>query len=222
VRENLDFFTRLMGSSPAAYRERHDRLLERLNLAGKEDTVVRELSRGMKQKVSIASALAREPDLLFLDEPTLGLDVESSLELRAEIARLVEETEMTVVLSSHDMDVIEELCDRVVILNEGRVLRDGTTDDLLAEVRSEAVRLTLPLDAGAAVDGLDERFEVTSRERRADRDELVVEVTLPSWNALGDLITAFETAGVRLHGVETMDPDFEDAFLQITGRQRDV
>ena len=216
VRENLEFFTRLSGGDPKAYRERHDRLLDRLKLAERADDPVRDLSRGMKQKVSLASALAEEPELLFLDEPTLGLDVESSLELRAELARLVEEEEMTVVLSSHDMDVIEELCDRVVILNEGRVLRDGTTDELMDELRSEVVRLTFSPDE-ALLGRLQERYEVTAVERREARGEVAIEVNLQSWQELGALLGLFEEAGVELAGVETLDPDFEHAFLEITG-----
>ena len=216
VRENLEFFTRLSGRDPTEYRERHDRLLDRLKLADKADDPVRDLSRGMKQKVSLASALAEEPDLLFLDEPTLGLDVESSLELRSELARLVDEEETTVVLSSHDMDVIEELCDRVVILNEGRVLRDGTTDELMDEIRSEAVRLTFPADE-SLLGSLQERYEVASVERREPRDRMVVDVNLGAWQELRGLLDLFEDAGVELDGVETLEPDFEHAFLEITG-----
>ena len=216
VRENLEFFTRLSGGDPKAYRDRHDRLLDRLKLAEQADTPVRDLSRGMKQKVSLASALAEEPDLLFLDEPTLGLDVESSLELRSELSRLVAEEETTVVLSSHDMDVIEELCDRVVILNEGRVLRDGTTDDLMDEIRSEAVRLTFPTD-DALLDSLQERYEVASVDRRETRGEVAVEVNFGAWHELGGVMDLFEAAGVELSNVETLDPDFEHAFLEITG-----
>ena len=98
VRENLDFFARLGGLDPAEQRDRHDRLLEQLGIADKADTIVNELSRGMKQKVSLASVLARKPDVVFLDEPTLGLDVGSSLELRDEIGRLVKRDEMTVLV----------------------------------------------------------------------------------------------------------------------------
>ena len=118
VRENLAFFAGLAGESvrDPAVEERHDALLERLGLLGRADDVVNELSRGMKQKVALACALARDVDVAFLDEPTLGLDVESSVDLRRELRRLADERGLTVVLTSHDMSVVEDLCDRVLVV----------------------------------------------------------------------------------------------------------
>ncbi|TKX83017.1 ATP-binding cassette domain-containing protein, partial [Halorubrum sp. SS5] len=84
VRENLRYFATISGVDPDSVAARHDRLLDRLDLADKADTPVRDLSRGMKQKVSLASVLAGGAELVFLDEPTLGLDVESARTLRAE------------------------------------------------------------------------------------------------------------------------------------------
>ena len=106
VRENLEFFASLAGHDPGSLRDRHEELLEQLGLADKADATVNDLSRGMKGKVSLAAALARDAPVAFLDEPTLGLDVESSIELRRELRRLAEQESMTIVLSSHDMAVV--------------------------------------------------------------------------------------------------------------------
>ena len=112
VRENLRYFATIRGIDPDSVADRHDRLLKRLELADKADTAVRDLSRGMKQKVSLASVLAGGAELVFLDEPTLGLDVESSRTLRRELKRLAREEGLTIVVSSHDMAVVEDVCDR--------------------------------------------------------------------------------------------------------------
>ena len=119
VRENLRYFATVSGVDPDSVADRHERLLERLELAEWADTPVRKLSRGMKQKVSLASVLAGGADVVFLDEPTLGLDVESSRTLQGELRRLAEEEGLTVLISSHDMGVIETVCDRVLVMSEG-------------------------------------------------------------------------------------------------------
>jgi len=132
VRENLRYFATISGVDPDSVTARHDRLLDRLGLAGKADTPVRELSRGMKQKVSLASVLAGGAELVFLDEPTLGLDVGSSRTLREELRRLADEEDLTIVLSSHDMDVIEAVCDRVIVMAGGRIVADDTVSALVS------------------------------------------------------------------------------------------
>src|SRR6056297_1346222 len=142
VRENLRYFATIAGVDPDSVRARHDRLLDRLELTEKDDTPVRELSRGMKQKVSLASVLAGGADLVFLDEPTLGLDVESSRTLRRELRRLATEEGLTILLSSHDMTVVRDICDRVVMMANGRIVADDTVEALLAGADRDLVSVT--------------------------------------------------------------------------------
>ncbi|MEZ3143281.1 ABC transporter ATP-binding protein [Halobaculum sp. MBLA0143] len=214
VRENLNFFTRLEGKSAESHRDRHDELLDKLNLHDRADTTVNELSRGMKQKVSLAAVLAREPDVVFLDEPTLGLDVQSSRQLRSELQRL-SETGVTVVLSSHDMDVIETLCDRVIILDDGTVVRDGTVSSMIDGFRTEQVRLEVDCpDAARLEPSLRNRHTVTSFGDQPGLTEF--EVALPSGNALRDVIGTVADSDGEVVEVETVAPDFETAFVEIT------
>jgi ABC-2 type transport system ATP-binding protein len=215
VRENLAFFARLAGIEPGTVRDRHDRLLEQLNLTEKADEPVNDLSRGMKQKVALACALARETPVVFLDEPTLGLDVESSLELRREIRRLAEEESRTVVLSSHDMDVIEDVCDRVLIMSGGRVIADNTVENLIDLFRTQAYRIT--------VEG--EMKSETRRELehgykagdwRSTGDRTTIEIALSDGGAFYRLMADLERAGVVIASVESVEPDFEDVFIELT------
>jgi ABC-2 type transport system ATP-binding protein len=215
VRENLRYFAAVGGVKPGAVADRHDRLLDQLGLAEKADTPVRDLSRGMKQKVSLASVLATDADVVFLDEPTLGLDVESSLTLRRELRRIVAERDLTVVLSSHDMGVLEDVCDRVVVLNEGRVVADDTVAGLRRGLGARGVRVTSADLDDATLDAVRARFDVTDVRRRT------VEVATDS-DGLYDLFDLLRERGVALEGVETVEPDLGTVLLELTGADREA
>jgi len=216
VRENLRYFAVINGVDPDAIADRHDRLLDRLDLAERADDPVRNLSRGMKQKVSLASVLAGSADLVFLDEPTLGLDVESSIALRTELRRIVAERNLTVVVSSHDMRVIDAVCDRVIIMNDGRVVADDSVNALTDAVGPSGYRITSrDLDADAVAD-LRERFDVRAVDER--RDLRVVEVD-PGDVGVYALMDVLRDQGVTLEAVDTLEPDLEDVFVALTGSE---
>ena len=232
VRENLRYFATIAGVDPDSVRARHDRLLDRLELTEKADTPVRELSRGMKQKVSLASVLAGGAELVFLDEPTLGLDVESSRTLRRELRRLAREEGLTIVLSSHDMDVVEEVCDRVVMMAGGRIVADGTVAALRSGTERDVVRVVSADIDDAVVATLRERFDVRAVETglgAVERDggergaserhgagSTAVEVAAGG-DALYDLTDALREAGVTVERIETVRPELEDVFVDLTG-----
>ncbi len=216
VQENLRYFATVGGVTPEAVADRHDRLLHQLDLAEKADTPVRDLSRGMKQKVSLASVLATDADVVFLDEPTLGLDVESSLTLRRELRRIVADRGLTVVLSSHDMGVLEDVCDRVVVLNEGRVVKDGTVADLRRGTGARRYRVTSPDLDEATVAAVRDRVELTAVRRRDDATR--VEVATDS-EGLYDLFALLRSRGVALESVETVEPDLGDVLIDLTGAE---
>jgi ABC-2 type transport system ATP-binding protein len=168
----------------------------------------------MKQKVSLASVLAGGADVVFLDEPTLGLDVESARTLRAELRRIVAERDLTVVLSSHDMATIEAVCDRVVVVNEGRVVADDTVANLRAAAGTRGVRLTSADLAAETVAALRERFPVTSVDRRADTTEIEVAV---DGDAVYDFLAACRERGVRIEAIHSVEPDLADVLVELTG-----
>jgi len=156
--------------------------------------------------------------VVFLDEPTLGLDVESSVELRRELRELVADESMTVVLSSHDMDVIEELCDRVIIMNDGRIIADDTVANLTGVFSSQAYEVTidgrLPERTRQTVerDHAVESWEATPGG--ADRFEVVHE----DGHELYDLVGTLEASGRPIAAIDAIQPDLESAFLDITDR----
>lgn len=215
VRENLEFFSVLGGRDYRDQQDRIDELLEQFNLVDKADTVVRELSRGQQQKVSLAATMARNADVLFLDEPTLGLDVESSLELRTELRDMVENDGTTVILSSHDMNVVQEVCDRVIIMDDGEIIADDAVDDLLELFNTQIYDVTVDgrLDSDVRT-ALKSTFDVLDLERRRDSTVVTVRISEGDFYHLVDL---FRDAGHIIRSCDDVDHTLEDAFLQLTG-----
>ncbi len=214
VRENLRYFATISGVDPNSVTARHDRLLDRLGLAEHADTPVRKLSRGMKQKVSLASVLAGGAELVFLDEPTLGLDIESSRTLRVELKRLAREEGLTIFVSSHNMTVVEDVCDRVIVMSEGRVVADDTVERLLARADRDLVRIESPNVDERTIQRLDDEFGVGTVAQTADGQQ--IEVTASS-DSLYDLMDVLRDAGVQITSIDTVEPTLEDVFVELTG-----
>lgn len=143
VRENLEYFAGNRGQSRKEVAELIDQLLVRFHLEHKEHELVNRLSRGMQQKLAIAVAMMAETEVLMLDEPTLGLDVEMSHEVREILKQVAQEDSRTIIISSHDMGVIQDVCERTIIVNDGEIITDSTIDDLmkLFDVRSYKITL---------------------------------------------------------------------------------
>jgi len=216
VRENLRYFATVSGVDPDSVAARHDRLLDRLDLSDHADVAVRDLSRGMKQKVSLASVLAGGADVVFLDEPTLGLDVESARTLQRELRRLAADEGLTVVLSSHNMDVVETVCDRVVIMSDGQVVADDAVDALLGGDDTHEVHVaSADFDPPLLAD-LRERFDLSVVPLEAGAR---IEATVDS-DGLYALLAHLRTENVTLDRVRTVEPDLEDVFVDVTAEER--
>lgn len=214
-RENLEFFAGIQGLSPRAVRPYIDRLLGFFRLADKATTPARMLSRGMQQKLALACALVKQTELLLLDEPTLGLDVQTSYELRTILREMAERDGRTVVLSSHDMHVVQSVCDRIVIIHSGRVVADEKISTLLSLFAPKGYRLRLE-------SGLSEVQQRTLSDRfgpvllSTEADEHAVDVELAGGHTLYDLIDAVRDGGASIQAVERQSRTLEEVFLSIT------
>ncbi|MDX2229130.1 MAG: ABC transporter ATP-binding protein [Leptolyngbyaceae cyanobacterium bins.349] len=146
--ENLEYFGILRGMSQKAARQRGAELLEQFNLAHKRKTLVQSLSRGMQQKLAIAVSLMHQPQLLLLDEPTLGLDVEATEDVKHLVREIVRQG-CAILLTTHQLAIAEELSDRVAIINNGEIVTEETTDELIRQFSGSAyvIELERPLDA---------------------------------------------------------------------------
>jgi ABC-2 type transport system ATP-binding protein len=148
--ESFELLQRIYRVPPAAWRQRLDSLTERLGLGPFLSTPVRQLSLGFRVRADLVASLLHGPQILFLDEPTIGLDAVSKLALREVIRQLGREQGITVVLTTHDMDDIEALCSRVVVIHRGGLFCDGTLEDLRRRVTPER-RLVVDLARPAAL-----------------------------------------------------------------------
>lgn len=146
--ENLEYFGVLRGLDQRTARRRGQQLLERFGLAHKRQTVVQSLSRGMQQKLAIAVALIHQPQLLLLDEPTLGLDVEATEDVKHLVREIVAEG-CAILLTTHQLAIAEELSDRVAIINQGEIVAEETTEDLIRQFSGSTyvIEPEQPLDA---------------------------------------------------------------------------
>src|SRR5437762_10082157 len=143
--EVLSFYGRLYGLHGPALRRRVDALIERCELGPHRKTEYNELSTGLKQRLAFAKALLNDPEVLFLDEPTLGLDPDVSVRIRAQIGALRREKGTTIILTTHYMREAEELCDEIAFIKAGRILAQGTADELKRQIRIGDV-ISLRLD----------------------------------------------------------------------------
>lgn len=131
--ENLDFYGRIWRLPSAARFKRIQELLESIGLWERRNEVIREWSRGMKQKLAVARALIHRPELVFLDEPSAGLDPLAAVALRDDLHKLVQQEKVTVFLTTHRLDEAEKLCDHVAVLHNGLLLASGTPADIKAQ-----------------------------------------------------------------------------------------
>jgi ABC-2 type transport system ATP-binding protein len=187
VIESFDLLRDIYSVSEVDYRRRRDEMIALLDLSPLLDVPVRQLSLGQKMRCELAAALLHAPDILFLDEPTIGLDAVAKLAVRDFIKRLNAEYGMTVILTTHDMDDIEELCKRVMVISQGRVLCDGPLADLRKRVSRDR-RLIVDLE-DAAADVVDPDAKVVRRDGHR------VHVTFdPAKVSTADLIARFTKA----------------------------
>jgi ABC-2 type transport system ATP-binding protein len=164
LEESFELLRHIYRVPSPRYRETRQELVERLDLGPLLDTPVRQLSLGQRMRADLAAALLHEPAVLFLDEPTIGLDAPSKLEVRAFVRERNRERGTTVILTTHDMDDVEALCQRVMVIGRGRLLSDGSLADLRARFGRErriAVDLERPVE-----DFEDPEVRVVAREGR--------------------------------------------------------
>ena len=211
--ENIDLFAGLQGISRRDGAVLRAELLERFGLTEKASTPARMLSRGMQQKLSLACALARRTPVLLLDEPTLGLDVEISRELRSYIKDLAAEAH-AILLSSHDMKVVQEICHRVVVLVDGRVVADDTVPNLLALLRAQAYRFVI---RGAL--SWEQRASLEARfpllRLKSGDGQTTIDIEFADERGIFDLVSALDNDGTVVESIDREEPDLEKVFLHL-------
>jgi ABC-2 type transport system ATP-binding protein len=192
-------------------------LLEQLELPDTWKRATKTLSGGQRRRLDVAMGLIHEPGLLFLDEPTTGLDPQARANMWQHVRSLRDDRGATVFLTTHYLEEADALCDRVLIIDGGKIVAEGAPDELRRRTGGDSVTLALRDGETAAraadllerVDGVS-RVEVREHELRLDVPE--------AHESLSRVLTALSDAGVDLLGVEVHRPTLDDAFLELTGR----
>jgi ABC-2 type transport system ATP-binding protein len=215
-REHLVLQGTLQGLGGADRRRRAQALLERVGLTEAADRRVGGYSGGMKRRLDLALALVHSPQILFLDEPTTGLDPQSRAALWEEVARLAQDEGMTVFLTTQYLEEADALADRIGIIDHGRIVAEGTPARLKAEIGSPTVEVTP--DDPAAGDQLAELLSSYGEMRRNGRGSVTVQ--LPGGEAqLAEIVRILDQANLKVNTLQLHQPSLDDVFLAKTGRK---
>ena len=208
--EIVAFYARLYGLYGRRLGQRVDELIELCELGAYRRVLYNELSTGIKQRLALAKSLVNDPELLFLDEPTLGLDPDVSVRVRRRIADLRRERGMTIVLTTHYMREAEELCDEIAFIKGGRILALGTADDLKRRIRVGDV-IALRVDAAGAA-----TLAAHPGVLRSVTEDGWVELTVDSAEKrLGELLQRLHESGAVVRDVQIREPQLEDVFVEL-------
>ena len=235
--DNVIYFGRLRGWWGKALRERAEQLLRDLDLWAWRDEPVQGFSRGMQQKVAIACALITDPSIALLDEPTLGLDVVAARTLKNWMVQLAHERGKTIILTTHQLDLAQAVCDRIAIMSKGRLLVDQAPSAMLEKYRLNTYQIRLQgllsrqLVGKALVGVVQERLNghAGGTEARSfagltvneDRGETIISGTLDDQSELYALLDKVRAIDMPLIEVRRIEPQIEDVFMQLVEGVKD-
>lgn len=213
ARENMDFHGRLYRIPPDIRRQRIDELLRLVELHDRKDDLVKTFSGGMRRRLEIARGLLHHPSVLFLDEPTLGLDPQTRNHLWQYIATLSKEKNITIILTTHYMEEADRLCDRIAIIDHGTIIALDTPQSLKDGIGGDIITIKTP-DYDTAAQVLTGSW-IEQVELHND------EVRIHLHNAeqhISDIITLLNQHHIPIHSVSVHKPTLEDVFLAFTGK----
>ena len=216
VAEEVEIQGRFYGLSKADAVRRGSELAEQLDITGLEDRLVATLSGGQKRRLDIALGLIHSPGLVFLDEPTTGLDPQSRANLWGHIRSLRAEHGVTVFLTTHYLEEADSLCDRILVIDNGRIVAEGSPDELKAKVSGDGVAVEVPAEsvtvAAEVAGGLPDASDVTTEDN-------TVRFRVPRGDtALPELLRALDGKGIPMTSLQVQRPSLDDVFLSMTGR----
>jgi len=240
ARSNLNFFGSIYGLHGKELKERVDDVLHIVAMTERADDVVDKYSGGMKRRVNIAAGLVHQPRLLFLDEPTVGVDPQSRNHIFESVQRLNRERDMSIVYTSHYMEEVELLCSRVAIIDEGKIIAMDTIKNLIATLGGGVIHIglmeadeellaqlsSLPavkearLTQAPVLPPPAEGEDIEARETEPVTTGVVVELTTEnSQQAIVNVIGCLNDQDIHLTSLEILEPNLESVFLHMTGKK---
>lgn len=220
VKENLWMFSQFYGIKSAVANQRIDELLELFGLADKKNEKVRTLSTGQRQKMNVIRGFVTDPEIIFLDEPTLGLDVNASRIIRDFVVDWVGDGKAkTVLLTTHYMMEADQLCDRLAIIDDGRILACNTPENLKKIVK---MNRTFKLDVTSLKDksnfGSLPGVENFTFQDDAEKDQTYLKFVLTNESAVSDIVSEVLKKGSKILSLQKTEPTLEDVFIKMVGK----
>jgi ABC-2 type transport system ATP-binding protein len=231
ARQNLEFFGRMYGLSGKDLTQRVDKMLDFVELSDRQHDRIETYSGGMKRRINIAAGLLHDPQVVYMDEPTVGIDPQSRRRILDTVKQLREQHSMTVLYTTHLMEEAQELSDRVGIIDHGEIIALGTPGDLIQQV-GEQDRLIFKVGEAVVSDGLLEQIRTSVEgvtraifdppgeegESKTNISGLIIINAKRGRKALPFILHLAEEAGIAIESVEVHEPDLEAVFLHLTGR----
>jgi len=220
-RENLGLQARLYHLEPQTLKRRSAEVLEMVDLADRADDLVSTYSGGMRKRLDIAEGLIHRPRVLFLDEPTLGLDIQTRRRIWEYVERLRAEERITIFLTTHYMDEADALCDRVAIIDRGTIAALGTPDELKRSLGGEVLSVSAPGPSGTPRERILERLRALELVETAvaDADSSYTLVVRNGESAIPQVMGIFASEGTEVQAISLKRPSLDDVFLKHTGRE---
>jgi ABC-2 type transport system ATP-binding protein len=216
-RENLLLQGRVQGMGGKDLRARTKTLLELVGITEAADRIVKTYSGGMRRRLDIALGLVHRPRVLFLDEPTTGLDPEARVVMWEEVSRLAQAESLTILLTTHYLEEADQLADRLAIVSQGKVVVEGTPGELKAGLRGDAVHVEV--ENGVIDEARRVLATVGATPEQVLEGRTIVSRVENGGRALPGIISALETAGIPVASVSLSRPSLDDVYLHFTGRE---
>lgn len=214
--ENLHFFGRIYRLTGAHLKQRINEVLDTIGLTERRKDIVKTFSGGMKRRLNIGAALLHDPEVIIMDEPTVGIDPQSRNYILETVKQLNREKGMTVLYTSHYMEEVEFLCDRIYIMDKGDLIASGTKDEIKRILSAEK---TISIQADPVNDSFIENLKQLPTINRVVAEEKEITIMVAKEiNIFSTLIKMAEDAEVELISVDIKTPTLEDVFLHLTGR----
>ena len=215
--QNLMYFGSLKGCSRKISKERGESLLKELELWDRRNDIIRNFSRGMQQRIAIACALIADPPILILDEPTLGLDVEAMQIMKALLKRLAQDYKKTVIITSHQLDVVQALCERVAIMHKGKIIADKNLNELLVLFGQGYYQIKIQ-----GVFNGHRNDELKDFIIKEEEGVTLLTGVIDSQTKLYTLLDKIREKGMALLSVSPLEPDLEEVFLKLVKNERRI